>query len=113
MRVLVAQELTTAVAGRPCWGPMYGAQAVSEQALTEEMLQSVSAAEGLHRLVDGAHRFALLAAQTAEHVTVQLVALAQAHRFDERDGGLTLRLSHGARRRRRGGGTATRARVPP
>jgi len=39
MRVLVAQELTTAVAGRPCWGPMYGAQAVSEQALTEEMLQ--------------------------------------------------------------------------
>jgi hypothetical protein len=36
--VLVAQELTTAIAGRPCWGPMYGPQAVSEQALTKQIL---------------------------------------------------------------------------
>ena len=38
LRVLVAQELTTAIAGPPCWGPMYGPKAVSEQALTEQML---------------------------------------------------------------------------
>jgi hypothetical protein len=37
LRVLVAQELTTAIAGRPCWGPMYGPRAVSEQALTEHI----------------------------------------------------------------------------
>ena len=38
LRVLVAQELTSALAVRPCWGPMYGPEAVSEQALTETML---------------------------------------------------------------------------
>ena len=38
MRILVAQDLTTGLAQRPCWGPMYGPQAVSEQALTERML---------------------------------------------------------------------------
>ena len=36
--MLVAQELTTALAERPCWGPMYGPKAVSEQALTEQLL---------------------------------------------------------------------------
>jgi putative transposase len=37
--MLVAQELTTALAERPCWGPMYGSGAVSEQALTEQILE--------------------------------------------------------------------------
>jgi hypothetical protein len=36
--MLVAQDLTTALAERPCWGPMYGPEAVSEQALTERLL---------------------------------------------------------------------------
>jgi len=36
--MLVAQELTTALAERPCWGPMYGPEAVSEQGLTEQLL---------------------------------------------------------------------------
>jgi hypothetical protein len=36
--MLVAQDLTTALAERPCWGPMYGPEAVSEQALTEHLL---------------------------------------------------------------------------
>ena len=35
MRLLVAHELTTGIAERPCWGPMYGPGAVSEQSLTE------------------------------------------------------------------------------
>ena len=39
LRVLVAQELTTAIAGRPCWGPMNGPKAVSEQGLTEQILK--------------------------------------------------------------------------
>lgn len=38
MLMLVAQELTTALAERPCWGPMYGSDAVSEQALTGQLL---------------------------------------------------------------------------
>jgi hypothetical protein len=36
--MLVAQDLTTGLAQRPCWGPMYGPRAVSEQALTEQIL---------------------------------------------------------------------------
>jgi hypothetical protein len=36
--MLVAHELTTGLAERPCWGPMYGPEAVSEQALTERIL---------------------------------------------------------------------------
>src|SRR6202043_3590966 len=36
--MLVAQDLTTGLAERPCWGPMYGPQPVSEQALTERLI---------------------------------------------------------------------------
>jgi hypothetical protein len=39
--MLVAQELTTGLAERPCWGPVYGPQAVSEQALTEQILDRI------------------------------------------------------------------------
>jgi len=52
-RMLLAQELTTAIAGRPCWGPMYGSQAVSEQALTEQILGPAARPIG----VDGRHQF--------------------------------------------------------
>jgi len=41
LRLLVAQELTTALAERPRWGPMYGPEAVSEQALTEQLLDQL------------------------------------------------------------------------
>ena len=41
LRILVAQELTTGLAQRPCWGPMYGPEAVSEQALTEQILDRI------------------------------------------------------------------------
>ena len=41
LRLLVAQELTTALAQRPCWGPMYGPEAVSEQGLTEQLLDQL------------------------------------------------------------------------
>ena len=39
LEMLRAQELTRGIARRPCWGPMYGPQAVSEQALTEQILK--------------------------------------------------------------------------
>ena len=39
IRVLAAHHLSSGLAARPCWGPMYGAQAVSEQGLTEHILE--------------------------------------------------------------------------
>lgn len=39
LQMLVAQELTGGIAGRPCWGPMYGPEAISEQKLTEQILE--------------------------------------------------------------------------
>lgn len=38
MRVLVAHHLGSGLAARPCWGPMHGSQAVSEQSLIEQMM---------------------------------------------------------------------------
>src|ERR1022692_3962528 len=38
MRVVVAHDLVSGIALRPAWGPMYGEQAVSEQALAESIL---------------------------------------------------------------------------
>ena len=35
IRVLFAHHLNSGLAARPCWGPMYGTEAVSEQALAE------------------------------------------------------------------------------
>lgn len=43
IRVLVAHDLQTGLAMRPHWGPMYGAGAVSEQALLEESLDRLPA----------------------------------------------------------------------
>ncbi len=38
LRVLVAHDLVSGIGLRPAWGPMYGDQAVSEQALSEEII---------------------------------------------------------------------------
>jgi hypothetical protein len=38
IRVLMAHHLSSGLAVRPCWGPMHGDQAVSEQGLTEQIL---------------------------------------------------------------------------
>jgi putative transposase len=37
IRILMAHHLTSGLAARPCWGPMYGEQAVSEQALAKRI----------------------------------------------------------------------------
>jgi hypothetical protein len=39
MRIVVLHDLETGLAERPCWGPLNGPQAVSEQALAERALQ--------------------------------------------------------------------------
>jgi putative transposase len=40
LRVVVLHEATTGLAQPPCWGPMYGSQAVSEQALAERAMDA-------------------------------------------------------------------------
>lgn len=43
IRVLVAHEVASALAVRPCWGPMDGDKAVSEQGLAKQMLPRLPA----------------------------------------------------------------------
>jgi hypothetical protein len=43
MRVMVAHDLVSGLALRPAWGPMYGDQAVSEQALSEQIIDRMPA----------------------------------------------------------------------
>jgi hypothetical protein len=47
IRVLVAHHLGSGLAVRPCWGPMHGSKAVSEQGLTEQMLGRLPAGSAL------------------------------------------------------------------
>lgn len=47
IRVLVAHHLGSGLAARPCWGPMYGAQAVSEQGLAEQIILRLPAGAAL------------------------------------------------------------------
>jgi len=41
LRVVVMHDVDTALAEQPCWGPMYGRNAVSEQALAQEAMEHV------------------------------------------------------------------------
>ena len=41
IRVLMVYRASSGLAGRPCWGPMHGKNAVSEQALTKLILEQV------------------------------------------------------------------------
>jgi len=43
LRMVVAHEVTTGIAMRPQWGPMYGPQPVSEQQLIEQAIQRLPA----------------------------------------------------------------------
>ena len=44
LKMVVADELTTGLIERPCWGPMYGPKPVSEQALAERIMSQLPAA---------------------------------------------------------------------
>ncbi len=39
IRIVMAHHLDSGLAARPCWGPMYGEQAVSEQALAQQIFE--------------------------------------------------------------------------
>ena len=41
IRVLMAYQASSGLVARPCWGPMYGQHAVSEQALTKPILERI------------------------------------------------------------------------
>jgi hypothetical protein len=41
LRIVVLHELETGLAEPPCWGPMYGAEAVSEQQLAEKTMDAL------------------------------------------------------------------------
>jgi len=43
IRILMAHHLGSGLAARPCWGPMHGKQAVSEQALAKQILERLPA----------------------------------------------------------------------
>lgn len=43
LRVVVLHDVETGLAQQPCWGPMYGPQAVSEQELAEKAMDSLPA----------------------------------------------------------------------
>lgn len=47
IRVVVAHDVSSALAVRPCWGPMDGPGAVSEQGLTKEILKRLPAGCGV------------------------------------------------------------------
>jgi hypothetical protein len=43
LRIVVIHDLGTGLAQPPCWGPMHGPEAISEQALAEEAIQTLPA----------------------------------------------------------------------
>ena len=47
LKVLVAHHLASGLAARPCWGPMYGTQAASEQGLAEQVMDRLPPGAGL------------------------------------------------------------------
>jgi putative transposase len=42
LRIVVLHELETGLAAEPCWGPMYGTEAVSEQSLAEKAMDALA-----------------------------------------------------------------------
>jgi hypothetical protein len=42
LRIVVLHELETGLAEEPCWGPMYGTEAVSEQSLAEKAMDALA-----------------------------------------------------------------------
>ena len=47
IRVLTAHHWSSGLAVRPCWGPMFGGEAVSEQGLAEQIMERLPAGAGL------------------------------------------------------------------
>jgi hypothetical protein len=77
LRIVVPQDLETGVAEQPWWGPMYGAEAVSEQYLAERALDPLPAGA----IVMGDRNFGIFATAYAAHRRGHRVVIRmQAHR---------------------------------
>jgi len=63
LRVVVLQDVETGMAQKPCWGPMYGPQAVSEQALAERTLDPL----GPGAVIMGDRNFGIFGTAYAAH----------------------------------------------
>jgi hypothetical protein len=88
LKLLVAQEATSGLAGRPCWGPMYGPEAVSEQALTETILDRLGDPSVVMGDINfGVFSVAYAAAERGHDVLFRL----QPSRVAQLGGGLPLR----------------------
>ena len=71
--LLVAEELTTSLAQRPCWGPKYGPAAVSEQKLTERVLERLPPASAIMGDINfGVFSVAFAATQRGHDVLLRL-----------------------------------------
>jgi hypothetical protein len=77
LRIVVLQDAETGMAERPCWGPMYGAEAVSEQYLAERVLDPLPPGA----IVIGDRNFGIFATAYAAHQRGhQIVIRLQGHR---------------------------------
>jgi putative transposase len=77
LRIVVLQDAQTGMAERPCWGPMYGAEAVSEQYLAERVLDPLPPGA----IIIGDRNFGIFATAYAAHQRGhQIVIRLQAHR---------------------------------
>lgn len=77
LRIVVLQDVETGMAEHPCWGPMYGAGAVSEQYLAERALEPLPPGA----IVMGDRNFGIFATAYAAHQRGhQVVIRLMAHR---------------------------------
>src|SRR5665213_1018666 len=75
LRIVVLHELETGLAEEPCWGPMYGSAAISEQSLAEKAMDAVAPGS----VLVGARNFGVFsiawqAQQRAIDVVIRLTA---------------------------------------
>jgi putative transposase len=81
IRILVAHHLRSGLAVRPCWGPMHGDQAVSEQGLTEQILGRLPAGSVLMADRNFAVFSVAWAAQQRNHGVLLRITEARARRI--------------------------------
>jgi len=85
LRMVVAHDLHTGLAMRPHWGPMYGAHAVSEQGLLEEVLERLPSRSTILADINfGVFSVAYAAAQRGHRVLLRMQAVRARHLLGEK-----------------------------
>jgi hypothetical protein len=81
VRMVVLHDVDTGLAEQPCWGPMYGPQAVSEQALAEQATRSLPAGS----VILGDRNFGIFSvayhAQAQGHGVIIRLTAVRAHKL--------------------------------